>query len=139
MRLEELSGRLGARCREKLRREKERLVWQRHRLGVSAPIHHLPSLDQALKTPAPALTHPSGDSVERGRIRGAELCSRLGALNPMAVLERGYSITQTVPAGEIVRSADAVAIGGLVNVRLAKGVLRCRVEERFDSDDKANL
>ncbi|WP_373499467.1 exodeoxyribonuclease VII large subunit [Desulfococcus sp.] len=139
MRLEELSGRLGARCREKLRREKERLVWQRHRLGVSAPIHHLPSLDQALKTLRTGLDASIRRHLEGGRIRGAELCNRLGALNPMAVLERGYSITQTVPAGEIVRSADAVAIGGLVNVRLAKGVLRCRVEERFEIDDKANI
>lgn len=139
MRLEDLTGRLGARCRERVRREAEQLGWQRHRLVVSGPGRRLSSLGPALKNARAALGAALRLRMERGRVRAGELSSRLGALNPLAVLERGYSITWTVPAGDIVRSADDVAIGTRVSVRLAKGVLRCRVEERFENDDQATL
>jgi exodeoxyribonuclease VII large subunit len=139
MRLEDLTDRLAGRCREKLRREKERLNWQRHRLLVNAPIHQVKHLDQALKRAHTALTASVNRRVERENMRVEELYSRLKALNPMAVLNRGYSITQTVPGAEIVRNAEDVAIGQALDVRVAKGVIRCRVEERSDSDDKTNV
>ena len=139
MRLEDLTGRLGARCRERIHRETERLEWQRHRLITSGPGHRLPSLDRVLQNARAALGAALRFRMERGRVRVAELCSRLEALSPMAVLQRGYSITRTFPEGDIVRSADAVPVGTIVRVRLAKGVLRCRVEERFESDDQTNL
>jgi exodeoxyribonuclease VII large subunit len=52
---------------------------------------------------------------------------RLEALSPLAVLGRGYSITQTLSGTPIV-SANTVSEGDLVTTRLHQGELVCRVE-----------
>lgn len=53
--------------------------------------------------------------------------AQLDALSPLGILARGYSITTTWPAGEIVRSAGQVGRDDIVGVRLHQGSLRCRV------------
>ena len=56
------------------------------------------------------------------------LAGRLHALSPLAVLERGYSITFD-PQGRILKSARQVQLGDLIETRLHEGRLRSRVEE----------
>ncbi len=52
---------------------------------------------------------------------------RLEALSPLAILQRGYAICRD-ERGIIIRDATRVAPGDRVDVRLARGVLDCRVE-----------
>lgn len=54
---------------------------------------------------------------------------RLHALSPLAILDRGYSIIETVPGHDIVRDARQVAVGQEVLARLAKGKVRCAVTD----------
>jgi exodeoxyribonuclease VII large subunit len=54
--------------------------------------------------------------------------SRLGALSPLAVLDRGYSITHKVPEELIVKTTDSLDVGDLVRITLAHGKATCRVE-----------
>jgi exodeoxyribonuclease VII large subunit len=49
--------------------------------------------------------------------------------SPLAILERGYSITRDA-AGKIVRDAEAVALGSDISVRLARGELAANVRAR---------
>ncbi len=63
----------------------------------------------------------------RQQARAAE--ERLAALSPLAVLERGYSIVWS-RGGQVVRSAEQVEIGDVLQVRLARGGLIARVEGR---------
>jgi exodeoxyribonuclease VII large subunit len=53
---------------------------------------------------------------------------RLNALSPLAVLDRGYSITHKLPDGHIVKDAAALEIGDLVRITLALGKAVCRVQ-----------
>jgi exodeoxyribonuclease VII large subunit len=53
----------------------------------------------------------------------------LDALSPLAILSRGYSVIQAIPSGRIVRLASEVAVGDVVQARLAEGRLLCRVNE----------
>jgi len=55
--------------------------------------------------------------------------SRLNGLSPLAVLERGYGILETMPGGRIIRNAGEVSVGDKIVARLARGMIRCRVEE----------
>jgi exodeoxyribonuclease VII large subunit len=57
-----------------------------------------------------------------------ELNAKFHALNPHAVLERGYSITRTIPEATIVRDSQTIAIGQDVEVTLASGRLVCNVK-----------
>jgi exodeoxyribonuclease VII large subunit len=59
--------------------------------------------------------------------RGA---ARLDALSPLAVLERGYSITHRLSDLRVVKSAAALELGERVRVTFAEGKALCRVEEK---------
>ena len=49
------------------------------------------------------------------------------ALSPLAVLDRGYSITFDKATGAVVRSSDEVEEGAALNIRLARGSLDAQV------------
>ena len=61
-----------------------------------------------------------------------DLTSRLNALNPKSVLERGYSITRVLPQRTVVRDAHQVGLNDSVEITLASGILQCRIEGKED-------
>jgi exodeoxyribonuclease VII large subunit len=65
--------------------------------------------------------------VERRRAALEQAAGRLRALSPQATLERGYAIVRT--DNEILTSAESLAVGARVDVRLAKGGFGARVED----------
>ena len=56
------------------------------------------------------------------------LAGRLDSLSPLAVLGRGYSLTQRVRDGRIVRDAGELTIGEAIRTRFAEGQAISRVE-----------
>lgn len=66
--------------------------------------------------------------LKSGRERLALAAASLDALSPLAVLSRGYAIAQD-EAGKLLMSAADVSAGDRVDVRLANGKLKTRVEE----------
>lgn len=60
------------------------------------------------------------------------LDARLAALNPMAVLQRGYSIARTLPDRTVITAADQVQTGQNIELVLAKGQINCKVEGKLD-------
>lgn len=69
------------------------------------------------------------ESMARWRIRHEAQLRLLNTLDPAAVLDRGYSITRTVPDCRIVRSPVVLTVGQILDIRLAGGMIRCRVED----------
>lgn len=53
--------------------------------------------------------------------------AQLNTLSPLAILGRGYSILQTVPAGQILHRANDVEVGQELEAQLASGRLNCTV------------
>ena len=70
----------------------------------------------------------------RNRIQN--MSGRLSALNPLAVLKRGYSITRTRPGQKVVTGPDQVDTGQQVDVILAGGQLLCQVKGKSDNGQK---
>jgi exodeoxyribonuclease VII large subunit len=62
----------------------------------------------------------------RAEIR--ELTAKLEALNPLAILARGYSLTRTIPKAALVKDSQTVALDQELEVMLARGRLICRVK-----------
>jgi len=69
-----------------------------------------------------------GHSVELAGERFKYLTGKMEALSPLAILNRGYSITTRVPAGVIVKDAAELKRDDEIETRLGKGVVRSRVE-----------
>ena len=82
------------------------------------------------KTRLALLDEKRRSAIERAMKNGTEklgLAARsLNAMSPLAVLDRGYSITQK-RSGEVIRDASVVKPGDELNVRLAKGSLKTEV------------
>ncbi|MCG8584263.1 MAG: exodeoxyribonuclease VII large subunit [Pirellulales bacterium] len=64
----------------------------------------------------------------RARERVAAIASRLETLSPLAVVNRGYSVSESQQSGRVIRSVDEVQIGDGIRTRLVDGVLHSRVE-----------
>lgn len=65
-------------------------------------------------------------AVERRRARLETVHARLGALSPVATLDRGYAIVRH--GSDVVRSAAQVASGDTIDVRVADGTFGASVE-----------
>ena len=59
----------------------------------------------------------------------AALCASLDALSPLKVLGRGYAVART-KSGQVLKSAENVAVGDRIDLSLGTGSLGCVVETR---------
>jgi exodeoxyribonuclease VII large subunit len=64
--------------------------------------------------------------------RFEKLFSRLEAVNPVAVMRRGYSVVQD-QSGRLIKSIEQINLHERVNVRLHQGALLCEVLEKIES------
>ena len=55
----------------------------------------------------------------------------LSSLSPLAVLQRGYSITRKLPSGEIIKNTGRLKTNEEVNIQLAKGNFDARIEKIY--------
>ena len=72
-----------------------------------------------------AMTH----DLKRYEQRIHAYLGRLNSLSPLAILDRGYGILETLPHRQIIRDVNQVSVGEQIRARLANGHLRCTVEE----------
>jgi exodeoxyribonuclease VII large subunit len=70
--------------------------------------------------------------LSRERLRGAG--ERLNALSPLAVLQRGYSITRREADGAVVRAAGAVSPGSAVRLTFARGWATAQISESHEDE-----
>lgn len=57
---------------------------------------------------------------------------RLNALNPLAILSRGFSLSTAIATGAVIRDASQIKIGDRVRTKLARGAFISRVEKVGD-------
>ena len=93
------------------------------------------SIEQGLATVpqfSKRLEGQMGVILAQHRHRIHAMLAQLNTLSPLAILGRGYSILQTVPAGQILHRANDVEIGQELEAQLASGRLGCMVTHVFD-------
>jgi exodeoxyribonuclease VII large subunit len=95
---------------------------------LSDPARKLREKQQRLDGVCVDLQRRMLDRLNQFKERVAHESSRLDALSPLAVLDRGYSITHKTPDETIVKNAGALAVGDLVRITFAQGKANCRVE-----------
>lgn len=78
-----------------------------------------------------------GDAIDRLYTRRAEayrrLTGQLGALSPLRVLSRGYSLAQQADTGVVVTDAGTLTAGDRLRIRFARGESTCSVESTTPS------
>lgn len=56
--------------------------------------------------------------------------AKLNALGPLAILERGYSVTRALPGYALVKDVQQVNVGQRVEVTVSKGAMICCIERK---------
>ncbi len=123
--------RLGRSVQKKLAESAQRLSALASRPIMSGPMAFVEQRRQDLDRAAERLDTAQRHNLSEYRQRYIRLASALEAMSPLKVLSRGYSVA-TDEDGSVIRSADAVEIGGVVHIRLEHGGLDCRVEKRTE-------
>lgn len=106
---------------------KNNLIALRH--ALKSPLDQLREKEQLLDDLSLGLNNNMRQLLKLTRERASSLVQRLGALSPLAVLSRGYSLSMLMPNETIVKEAGKLKIGDLVRTVLAKGEFLSRVEE----------
>jgi len=131
LRTDDLTGRLIRSCGQDIRQRRERLYWRLEKLQTFSPAARLPYL----KSKHDQLNHNLLSSMyiyindKNSKLYACR--SKLSALSPMAILERGYSITRTLPDAQVVRDAESVSPGDRLQILLGTGSLEADVTARM--------
>ncbi|MEG4106165.1 exodeoxyribonuclease VII large subunit [Microcoleus sp. S13_C5] len=100
------------------------------RVRFQAEEEHLQLLQNRLKR-LPATSRTLRQATGKLEV----LQEKLSALNPAAVLQRGYAaVIQS--DGTIVRTTDGLELGEELTVRLSRGVLKVKIVEVLDAEEK---
>ena len=130
LRLDDFSNRLIGTVLRNLKQNRERLKWRDASLKNLSPL----SITKKHKVKVEQLNTNIfifiNNIIKKDYSRLSELTASLNSINPIAILERGYSITRTIPHGKIVRDPDQVLIHQDLEVIVSKGVIICRVERK---------
>jgi exodeoxyribonuclease VII large subunit len=100
------------------------------RLDRHAPVDRVLTRSQA-RLGSIGWRRPVTERLARSSDHLAATARHLHALAPARVLERGYAVVR-IRGGAVVRGADQVSAGQVVDVRLARGDIAARVEEVHD-------
>jgi exodeoxyribonuclease VII large subunit len=128
LRLDDLSGRLLRIASLRLRRDNDRLAGLGQRLSSNSPRATVQQLKSTLDVIISYLLINKQIFITRKRAALRELAVKLDALNPLAILRRGYSVTRALPGKRIVTDPAHVHLEQDVEVLLAEGRLLCRVK-----------
>jgi exodeoxyribonuclease VII large subunit len=124
-RLREMVQQLLADGRERVHGVQRNLSGLNPILAITQGLATVPQLSKRLEG-------QMGVRLAQHRHRIHATLGQLNTLSPLAILGRGYSILQTVPAGQILHRANDVGIGQELEAQLASGRLGCTVTQVFD-------
>jgi len=123
LRVDDLSGRMIRAGRQLTGRRRDQIGWQRRRLYSAGPQKLVKNFKLKNKILYQNLLNSIHNNVFKYRSLLQEFDGRLTALSPLAVLQRGYSITRALPGNRIVLDPATVRRGQRLRITLARGDL----------------
>jgi exodeoxyribonuclease VII large subunit len=99
-----------------------------HRLRLQDPRIRVATCTERVAGAQHRLALASAHAVAAARERVVRAAGALDGLSPLGVLQRGYSLTRTLPERAIVRDAQTLAPGDRVEITFAVGRALARVE-----------
>ncbi len=129
LRVDDLVNRLRFLATWVLRRKRERALHLREGLVLRNPVQRSKNVRLFISEKKKQLEQRTRHSLEMKRQRVGGVSGKLDSLSPLAILQRGYSITRKLPSWKILRDAAEVREGDKVEVKLHQGTLLCGIEK----------
>jgi exodeoxyribonuclease VII large subunit len=118
--------------------KKDRLNVIQERLDRNSPLSIIEDLNVLLKYHRQSLRSALQFYLQLNSGALRTTVAKLNALNPLAILERGYSVTRTLPDYALVKDVQQVSLGQQVKVNVSRGAMVCRIE-RKQENGKTNI
>jgi exodeoxyribonuclease VII large subunit len=116
-----------------LDRERHGLAQLRQRPALAAPFAAVDDREAVLRETLERARRCLRHHLDRADDDTAHRLARVRALSPLATLERGYAVLQTLD-GDVVRAAGQVAVGDALTATVAHGRLDVTVDASHDGD-----
>ena len=136
LRIDDFSARLSRNFLRLLGRKHEQYQWWYDRLVANSPASQIHNINLTIEQYSYKLLKSYVKNFENKTALLRELRVRLETLSPIAILERGYSITRTIPDSKVVLNPRMVSIDQDLEVMVAKGILTCRVKGKSENGPK---
>ena len=121
--------------RQQTQRARLRLDSVASRRCFSRPLERIQEQSHRLDDLEGRLKRGMKQAIESSKQQLQSFASSLNALSPLAVLERGYSLTKRISDGALVRDASTVAVGDQISTLLAHGSVISEVRA-IETDDE---
>lgn len=133
-RVDDLRQRLELIVPQNLHQKRERVVALEQMLHHLSPLRRMAEVKRSLQEGSRRLIRAVQQRIDHSRERVKGIAVALQALSPLAVLERGYSIVWGAASGKIVKSAKEVDRGEEIQIRLRRGELHARVDQKVEEE-----
>jgi exodeoxyribonuclease VII large subunit len=137
--LRQLADRLRSRLRLQVESARGQLDSLRRRRVFLRPFDRVHDLTRTLDELELRLSRAASTRWKQARQRSDALAARLESLSPLAVLARGYSLTQRATDGELIGDANEVRTGDEIVTRLARGRIASVVQNCENDEDQGLL
>ena len=127
-RLRQTEQRLGATLRWRVKSARSRLDSLAQSRALRRPLDRIRELARRLDELEARASRAVGHRIEAARRQVDKAAAGLDSLSPLAVLGRGYSLTQRISDRQIVRDAAELSPGEQITTRFAHGEAVSRVE-----------
>lgn len=111
-----------------IKQHKSCIYWRYDKLLTYNPVKYISDKKEYINLIMLNIFKSFNTMISRKRYILNEYSSKLSALNPVAILRRGYSITRTIPDKYIITDSKNVRVDQKLEVIVSKGTIICRVE-----------
>jgi exodeoxyribonuclease VII large subunit len=130
LKTDDLTTRLTKILLNRINQKRDQLKLWQDLLYINNPLGYIAILNERLINISGKLSTLNSIYLNNKSSSLRENTGRLYALNPTAILKRGYSIIRTIPEAGVVKTAHSVSIGQNLEVMLAKGSLVVSVYQK---------
>jgi exodeoxyribonuclease VII large subunit len=132
--LDQVRQRLVNSLKQQTQRARLRLDSVASRRCFSRPLERIQEQSHRLDDLESRLKRGMKQVVESSKQKLQAFASSLNALSPLAVLDRGYSLTKRISDGELIRDASTISVGDQISTLLAQGSIISEVRA-IETDD----
>jgi exodeoxyribonuclease VII large subunit len=134
LKVDHLVNRMSIRILHHLERDRHRYSYLTRSLNAANPDRYIKKYKEKLEIKYLTLLNIMQMVQTKNRFRLEKLESTLKTLSPMAILQRGYSITRIIDNSgmqPVVRDAGSIEVDQELEILLAKGLLRVNVRSKI--------